>query len=62
MINEKDLKKICLMGHGKKCCRYIGLSSNGFECLKKDKAMKKILDKRVVENDMEAQGDNCSGI
>ena len=62
MIEEKHLKKICLIGHGKKCCRYIGLTGNGFECLKEDIAMKIILDKRVENNSMVAQGDNCSGV
>lgn len=50
---------LCKVGQGEKCCRYIVMGSKGFECMKIDPDMKKVLDARV--NSMGAKGDNCEG-
>jgi len=51
-ITEEHLKKICRIGQGNKCCRYITVGPKGFACVKHT---------RVRNNDMVAQGDNCDG-
>ena len=59
-ITEEHLKKICRIGQGNKCCRYITVGPKGFACVKHT-STSKYLDSRVRNNDMVAQGDNCDG-
>ena len=60
-ITKAHLDTICLLHRQKKTCRYIGLSVNGYVCVKKT-PMKKTLDQRCKEGKMSAQGDNCGGM
>jgi hypothetical protein len=57
----KYIDEVCLIGKGKKCCRYLGVSANGFECFKLDNSLKSEIDKRISFGLMTAQGDNCKG-
>jgi hypothetical protein len=59
-MSDEMLKKICKIGAGKECCRYLACGAGGFECLK-NSSLKAIMDKRVNEGTMNAQGDNCDG-
>ena len=59
-ISEIHLKQVCKIGQGNKCCRYLVVGSQGFECVKHT-AIKDLLDSRVEDKLMVAQGDNCAG-
>lgn len=54
------VNKICKIGQLEKCCRYLSLGENGFQCLKFT-GLAYILDVRVKENTIIAKGDNCEG-
>ena len=60
-IPPAHLKGVCKYKQGKETCRYIGLSPNGFSCVKKT-PIKNALDERVQNNLMKSQGDNCEGL
>jgi hypothetical protein len=52
---------VCKYKQGKSTCRYLSLSINGYVCVKKT-PIKQMLDLRVKEKKMSAQGDNCEGL
>lgn len=59
--NEVDMthiKSVCKIGQREKCCRYLIMGQDGFECAK-ETSLKTTIDLRV--NTMNAQGDNCVG-
>jgi hypothetical protein len=60
MTDIDKVFKVCKIGQGKECCRYLAAGINGFLCLKLTEG-KKNLDKRVSEGNINAQGDNCEG-
>lgn len=62
MIPKHVLEKICKVGQGLDCCRYVGSGENGIECLKVDEKFKKIVDKRVKDGKFTAISDNCRGL
>lgn len=59
-MDEKYVLTICKMGQGKECCRYLTMGSRGWSCEKLTN-LKSYFDKRVTENTITAQGDNCAG-
>ena len=59
-ISEIHLKQVCKIGQGNECCRYLTISSKGFEC-DKHTDIRELLDTRVNDGPMAAQGDNCEG-
>lgn len=59
-IDNRHIKEICKIGQVKECCRYLVCSSEGFECVKHSE-LKALLDNRVKNNSIVAQGDNCNG-
>ena len=60
-IPDEHIKKVCKPGEID-CCRYLIVSSNGFECAKGDSHFKALLDMRVANKTIRAVGDNCDGI
>jgi hypothetical protein len=60
-MTDEKLDKVCKIGQGKDCCRYLGAGADGITCLKKNIRLKGILDGKVAEGKMTAQGDNCEG-
>lgn len=54
------VKQVCKIGQQKDCCRYLTAGSQGFSCAKHT-SLKSLLDNRVLNNEMIAQGDNCAG-
>ena len=60
-MTNKQVEEVCKIGQGNDCCRYLLAGSEGFECGKLTE-LKSVLDKRVTENTIIAQGDNCEGI
>lgn len=59
-MNDEKLKEICKIGLGKDCCRYLIMSADGFQCAKFT-SLRTVLDFKVWNKQMEAQGDNCEG-
>lgn len=51
----------CKIGQGHDCCRYLTMNPAGFSCEKHGR-LKSHLDKRVADNTIVAQGDNCEGL
>ena len=61
MMSE-HVGKVCRIGQGHECCRYLMMGTKGFECAKvAGIGMKALLDQRVAEETMTARGDNCDG-
>lgn len=56
-IHISHLHKVCLVGHGAECCKYVLCGAGGFECAK-GTPYAAHLDSR---KDMSAKGDNCNG-
>lgn len=60
-ISKAHLDSVCKFQQGKKTCRYIMLSTNGYVCVKKT-IVRTTLDERAKQNKMTAQADNCEGL
>jgi hypothetical protein len=54
--SETHRKEVCLIGFMHETCRYVGLGSEGWICIKNAKIAEQL---RVAS--MVARGDNCSG-
>ena len=61
LIPTEHMKLVCKIGQGQECCRYLLGCTEGFEC-GKDGEFAPLLDTRVANNEMVAQGDNCDGL
>jgi len=55
------IKKVCKIGQGSNCCRYLIAGEMGFECAKLNPDLKALMDTRVKAEINIAKGDNCSG-
>tara|TARA_R110000851_G_scaffold78000_5_gene172060 strand:+ start:1747 stop:1941 length:195 start_codon:yes stop_codon:yes gene_type:complete len=51
----------CRIGQGAKCCKYIVMSVNGFQCMKISPENKKVIDDAWAKDEHVSQGDNCEG-
>lgn len=51
---------VCKIGQGAACCKYLGVGSKGFECMKVSD-LKALIDDKWVKERHVAQGDNCPG-
>ncbi|PCI20155.1 hypothetical protein COB64_02490 [Candidatus Wolfebacteria bacterium] len=58
---DEHIEKTCKPGKGKKTCRYLTMTSNGWSCAKYN-SIKDTIDDRVSKGEMKAVGDNCDGI
>ena len=58
---DKEQLAICGLGKGEKCCSYLGMGPNGFECLKHTEFRREIEWRREKE-EIVAMGDNCEGL
>ena len=54
------LTKICKIGQGAACCRYIVAGGNGISCAKLT-GLKTTIDQRVADGKFTATSDNCEG-
>ena len=57
-ISKEELMKICKVGQGSDCCRYVGFDKFGSVCLK-NTDLAKVIDRKV--NEMSAKSINCDG-
>lgn len=57
---SEHVKNVCKIGQGHDCCRYLVMGAQGFECTK-GTSLQVVLDARVYNNTITAQGDNCEG-
>lgn len=53
-------KRICLIGQGSECCRYLTMGAHGWSC-EKHGTLRAHIDKRALTHVMHAKGDNCPG-
>ena len=60
-LKKEYCMQICKIGQGNSCCRYLVGSPKGFECAKHT-SIRSNLDRRVANNTIVAQGDNCDGV
>lgn len=58
---KAHIKKVCKMGQGASCCKYLVMGTKGFECMKTDPKNKKVIDDNWATTPHVAQGDNCPG-
>lgn len=61
-IPEDMIDSVCKRGQGHECCRYLTFGGGRFCCSKNVMPIKRLLDIRVADQDMNARGDNCEGI
>jgi hypothetical protein len=59
-IDDAALYDICLKGQGKRTCKYIMRSENGFFCAKNTE-LKEYLDGLSKDGEIGCSGDNCQG-
>lgn len=59
-ITADDIEKVCGLGSGEKCCRYLGMGPKGWQCLKHS-SFREMIDARMAAGQMVAKGDNCEG-
>ena len=53
--------RVCKLGMGQSCCRYLAAGPSGLECLKLT-PLKRAIDERFAAGRMVASGDNCDGL
>lgn len=58
-MDNVKLKEVCKIGSGPETCRYIVVGANGFECAKNKPSLSVIIDSRLKQGTLHAQGDNC---
>jgi|688.fasta_scaffold38826_9 hypothetical protein len=58
---QKHTESVCKVGQGAKCCKYLIMAMNGWECMKADPADKKLIDDFYSDSTHNANGDNCNG-
>lgn len=56
--DETFLREVCIVVQGPATCRFLVLSTDGFECAK-GTIIERVIRNRALK--MRAQGDNCSG-
>lgn len=64
MINPnipQHILKVCKIGQGTQCCRYLNMGPEGWGCAKVKPEEKMIFDRSWANDDHVSQGDNCEG-
>lgn len=59
-VTDEHARRVCMIGQGVLCCRYLTTGAAGWSCQKLG-SLREALDAKVVIGDMVAQGDNCEG-
>lgn len=56
-LDTAEATNICKIGQGEKCCAYLAMGTNGFECIKKDPSFSKQISKRLSLGTMVSKGE-----
>ena len=56
-LSGDEVKDICKLGQGDKCCAFIVMSPTGFECIKMGYPANVAIHKRLKEGTMNAKGE-----
>ena len=56
LLKIDDPKKTCRLFQGEKCCAYLVMGTDGFECIKGEDVLKETIDMRLKAGTMNAQG------
>jgi len=59
-VTDDHAKTVCKIGHGAECCRYLTMSPKGWSC-ERMTPLRRLIDKRVADNQFNARGINCGG-
>ncbi len=59
-LSIDTVRETCKLGKGAECCRYLSMGGTGFQCEKLG-PIRGIIDSRMNNGTMQAQGDNCPG-
>ncbi len=59
-VPRGHVHRVCLMGHGNLCCRYLVMGAKGFECAKLS-SLRQTIDTKADAGTMVAIADNCDG-
>lgn len=59
--DRTHVKTVCMIGCGKRTCRYLVMMQNGFSC-EKHTTLGRELDTKAKLGKMTARGDNCRGL
>ena len=59
-LKNEHVSEVCCLGKGERCCRYLGMGSDGWQCLKHT-GFRAAVDERFAAGQMAAKGDNCEG-
>lgn len=64
MTEESHIRKVCKIGHGGDCCKFLTVGTSGFECAKNHPAVAShiIMYWDIANPPHVAQGDNCEGV
>lgn len=60
-MTDEFVKRVCRIGQGRQCCRYVSFGAGGWDC-EKYKSTGLYIDQRVERGEMNARGDNCGGL
>jgi hypothetical protein len=62
LIADDHLNAVCRRGQGSACCAFLASHNlSDFYCAKQDPDLLRVIQSRLVEGSMGAQGNNCSG-
>ena len=59
LLDLDQTKVKCHMGEGHRCCRYLTVGADGFECASQNEFLKNALDKRVASRTINARSGPC---
>jgi len=55
-LSPEEAKNICRLGQGEKCCAFLTMTSEGFECIRMDYPGNATILARLEEGKMNAKG------
>ena len=58
-LSAEEAKNICRLGQMEKCCAFLVVGGNGFECIRMSYPANSTIFKRLKEGTMNAKGEGC---
>lgn len=59
-LNQDQIKAKCHIGEKTRCCRYLGASAEGFECMITNDSIRAAIDQRVMYGTIVARSGPCN--